>query len=1139
MRQLQTLIIIYFCYLSTAFAQPVITGTHEVSAFNEVVSITVSVQHFTDILRMRYSVNWDPTQLEFLTLTQIGGINSLTINDFDFSGSAIGHFVMDWSDNNPGGTSLPDHTQLYKMNFLVHGGPGTCADVSFSNTPTQVYVQRLSTGTINIGLDREHGKVIIPQAPCRVEDSLALVDLYNQTNGRAWFNSWDLSQPIHTWDGVIISPITGCVETVDLDGISDGRYSPNGNGRNLTGTLPDLVLPNIKKFYLSHNLLTGNIPNFTYTSNLENLTLDNNQFSFSPSLGSMSVLSELFVQENQLTFDDVVSNMTTVNTSYVYAEQAWIHSPSTATVLPGSFYTIDLEIDPNMTDNIYHWFKDGINLQTIIGDNKLNLTNITSSDAGVYTCEVSNVQAPELTLFSHPVTIVLDCVPDGTNLTEQICEGAVYEMGGVEYSTTGFYESTLQNRIGCDSLVQLSLTVMPSSETNLNEQICEGESITIGNQEYRTTGFYQNILETTLGCDSLVNLNLMVTSHETTNLVATICEGQTYSVGTSIYDETGDYENHFVTTMGCDSTVYLSLTVSDFSETFLTENICEGDSYSVGTSTYTTSGNYEDMLVTESGCDSMVHLQLEVVEILEETLTVTVCNGDSYAIGTTSYDETGNYEGVLMSTIGCDSMVFLNLIVADVVMTDLEASICEGGTYTVGTSSYTEPGTYQDVLTTVDGCDSLVHLDLRLTTTLETNLDIQICEGSTYTVGQNTYHETGNYENTLTGTSGCDSIVYLFLQVNNVIETHLEKSFCEGGIFTLGNTDYSETGNYQANFTTPSGCDSTVYLNLEILTPVEKSETVTICIGESYAIGSNNYTETGHYTANLSTTSGCDSIIHLALTVVDEDSYGFAEAGEIQLLCEDGVTLTGNLPAGTFGYWHTNNGAMIENDESIVTKATHLDGGLNVFTWTLSTLDCPDFSSDSVYILLQNEAPTATSDTVSIPYGQAFTTIDLIENDDLKALENWTFTLDDLPSKGIVRENTPGSIDFSAPVGYYGISYFSYELCNDICPEYCDKATVLLRVEPPKDAQPSIIITPNGDGLNETLFFDDLGDYPDNKLVITNRWGSVMYEVKDYQNNWFGQNANGKLLPEGTYYYLMQFALSEGKTQMGSVTVKR
>ena len=119
------------------------------------------------------------------------------------------------------------------------------------------------------------------------------------------------------------------------------------------------------------------------------------------------------------------------------------------------------------------------------------------------------------------------------------------------------------------------------------------------------------------GCDSIVNLGLFVRDEITTSLTQEICEGSTYEVGPSSYDESGQYQDVLTSVnTGCDSTVSLDLTVIPLAETMLTESICDGEVVIVGTSVYTETGSYQDVLTsTLTGCDSVVYLDLDVIPI--------------------------------------------------------------------------------------------------------------------------------------------------------------------------------------------------------------------------------------------------------------------------------------------------------------------------------------------------------------------------------------------------------------------------------------------------------------------------------------------------------------------------------------------
>ena len=69
------------------------------------------------------------------------------------------------------------------------------------------------------------------------------------------------------------------------------------------------------------------------------------------------------------------------------------------------------------------------------------------------------------------------------------------------------------------------------------------------------------------------------------------------------------------------------------------------------------------------------------------------------------------------------------------------------------------------------------------------------------------------------------------------------------------------------------------------------------------------------------------------------------------------------------------------------------------------------------------------------------------------------------------------------------------------------------------------IITPNNDGVNDALYFKGLEYYPNNHLVIYNRWGQKLFETDGYQNNWKGDGQ-----PDGTYYYILDIPNGKPKT---------
>jgi gliding motility-associated-like protein len=83
------------------------------------------------------------------------------------------------------------------------------------------------------------------------------------------------------------------------------------------------------------------------------------------------------------------------------------------------------------------------------------------------------------------------------------------------------------------------------------------------------------------------------------------------------------------------------------------------------------------------------------------------------------------------------------------------------------------------------------------------------------------------------------------------------------------------------------------------------------------------------------------------------------------------------------------------------------------------------------------------------------------------------------------------------------------------------------------------VITPNGDGKNDKWVVTKIFDYPNNELIIYNRWGQAVYTAKGYKNTWDGTTDAGKELPAGAYFYLIKLNNDKQETWSGSVTVIR
>ncbi len=77
--------------------------------------------------------------------------------------------------------------------------------------------------------------------------------------------------------------------------------------------------------------------------------------------------------------------------------------------------------------------------------------------------------------------------------------------------------------------------------------------------------------------------------------------------------------------------------------------------------------------------------------------------------------------------------------------------------------------------------------------------------------------------------------------------------------------------------------------------------------------------------------------------------------------------------------------------------------------------------------------------------------------------------------------------------------------------------------------------SPNGDGINDYWVIKNIDLYPDNEVVVVNRWGNEIYSMKNYSNTW-----DGSRLSEGTYLYILKVQMcGEQKTFKGYISIIR
>lgn len=201
----------------------------------------------------------------------------------------------------------------------------------------------------------------------------------------------------------------------------------------------------------------------------------------------------------------------------------------------------------------YDFFVDGVSVSS--GASNIYTytpidTHMVLATTSLNSCEQSDSQ---LIIVQYPIT---------ADDSVTICEGDEYEFNGQLLDSAGSYSAVFFTEYGCDSTVNLELSVTNLIVDESEVAICTGETYEHLGQTLNTTGTYIDTLSAGTGCDSVVILDLSVNDPENVGVNETICGTETYPFGGANLNIPGTYVDTFQTTKGCDSVVTLLLNVT-------------------------------------------------------------------------------------------------------------------------------------------------------------------------------------------------------------------------------------------------------------------------------------------------------------------------------------------------------------------------------------------------------------------------------------------------------------------------------------------------------------------------------------------------------------------------------------------------
>ncbi|MGV3503521.1 MAG: invasin domain 3-containing protein [Adhaeribacter sp.] len=258
-----------------------------------------------------------------------------------------------------------------------------------------------------------------------------------------------------------------------------------------------------------------------------------------------------------------------------------------------------------------------------------------------------------------------------------------------------------------------------------------------------------------------------------------------------------------------------------------------------------------------------------------------------------------------------------------------------------------------------------------------------------------------------------------------------------------------------------------------------------------------------------------------------------------------GVTLTGGGELVTLTSTEGTLSAVKDNHDgtytAILTAASQ--GGMT----TISGLVNGQTLGNTVEVTFINRAPLAEEDHFETIANKALEG-NMLANDSDPDKDGLVAGLELVkgPVFGTVAMKADGSFVYIPKEGFTGEDRFTYQVCDTDNRAACAEGVVNILVKSGIDDNqlaPEMFIpegfSPDGDGQNDVFVIYQGAQKFKVSLLIFNRWGNIVYENKDYKNDWDGRAgkgvALGDKLPDGTYFYVID--LNNGEKPLRSFLV--
>ncbi|MBI1225257.1 MAG: T9SS type B sorting domain-containing protein [Bacteroidetes bacterium] len=444
--------------------------------------------------------------------------------------------------------------------------------------------------------------------------------------------------------------------------------------------------------------------------------------------------------------------------------------------------------------------------------------------------------------------------------------------------------------LGCDSVAMVNLQFYPPAMGDFTQTLCTGGSLNIGGtvfDENNPTGTVIFPNASVNGCDSMLNVSITFNSVVTSNISPTLCPNGSITVNGTVYNAANPMGTETMpgaSYLGCDSVAMVNLQFYPPAMGDFTQTLCTGGSLNIGGTVFDENNPTGTVIfpnASVNGCDSTLNVSISFNALVTSNINPTLCPEGSITVNGTVYNAANPMGTETMpgaSYLGCDSVAMVSLSFYPAALGSFTHTACQGSSFNIGGTVFDENNPTGTVIfpnASVNGCDSMLNVSITFNSVVTSNINPTLCLNGSITVNGTVYNAANPMgTETMPGASylGCDSVAMVSLSFYPAVVGSFAQTVCQGISINIGGTVFDEnnpSGTVIFPNASVNGCDSTLTVSLQFYPAAQGSFVTTVCAGESVTVGNTVFDQnnpSGNVILPDASMNGCDSIVAVSLS---------------------------------------------------------------------------------------------------------------------------------------------------------------------------------------------------------------------------------------------------------------------------------